>query len=747
MLLRIASAIVATVLSVVATAPGFSSVTAAELTSSGRLERVRRSGSGWEARCPAHEDQRASLSIGEGQDGRILLTCHAGCSLDAILLALDLKKEDLFPPGTKNRTSSSSSRERITFRYDYRDEHGTVLYQVERTDRKNFWQRHPCKEGHGKWNRSGWTSGLGGKPERCPCPSARRVLYRLPELLAADAALPVWIPEGEKDVETLVRLGLVATCNAGGADNGKGSKWRPKFSAWLRDRSVILLEDNDDAGRTHVDYVASTLQGVARSVKVIRFPDLPKHGDVSDWIAQGHTREELETLTSKAEPPPKKDEPSERTRKPSPADLGEEFLETHHALGLHGTVYVYADGAYRLTGERIVRRWAQHRLGSQSRKNDGDELCYWLGIHCAVDPAQLDAAGRFINVKNGLLDWRTGELSPHTPDVYSTVQVPAAWTKDAYHERGDRFLTEILPDADTRALVERYVGYCLCHDCHHQRALLCTGDGSNGKSVLLSWITSVLGAENVSSVKLQDLEHRFRAADLVGKLANISADIPRSAVEDSGPFKILVTGDEIQAERKFRDPFKFANRAKLIFSANELPATKDRSGAYFRRWIVVPFPRHFGPDEPGFDPNLLSQLVTPEGNAYLLRLAVSGLWLLDEEGGFTDTEATAAARDQYRRDADSIAGWYDDECCYEPESWTAKDEAYRAYRKWCEAGGHVAASDAILARRLIALEPRLHAERSRAGQARTHVWRGLSVSPAIRSASGTGGSYSARAAS
>ena len=84
-----------------------------------------------------------------------------------------------------------------------------------------------------------------------------RVLYRLPELLRADPSIPVYIAEGEKDVDHLVDLGLVATCNPGGAGN-----WKPQFSRFLRGRTVIILPDNDDAGRRHAEQIARSLMEV-----------------------------------------------------------------------------------------------------------------------------------------------------------------------------------------------------------------------------------------------------------------------------------------------------------------------------------------------------------------------------------------------------------------------------------------------------------------------------------------------------
>ena len=128
--------------------------------------------------------------------------------------------------------------------------------------------------------------------------STRVVLYRLRELLAADPSLPVYVAEGEKDADRLVAEGLVATTSPMGA-----GKWRPEYAESLRDRVVVVLSDNDTAGREHAASVASPLEGIARRVCVIHLPGLPEKGDPSDWFNQGHTVEDLEDLVEQAPEP------------------------------------------------------------------------------------------------------------------------------------------------------------------------------------------------------------------------------------------------------------------------------------------------------------------------------------------------------------------------------------------------------------------------------------------------------------
>ncbi len=161
--------------------------------------------------------------------------------------------------------------------YDYRDESGRVLFQVIRYDPKSFSQRRPDEKG-------GYINNLEG---------ARRVLYRLPELRSSDLSYPIFVVEGEKDVEALVSLGkeFIATTNPGGAGH-----WRDEFSEHLATRTVVLLPDNDPEGKKHAFDVGKSLLRVGVSLKVLQ---LPTH-DISDWVAAGGTAEQLWTLAAGA---------------------------------------------------------------------------------------------------------------------------------------------------------------------------------------------------------------------------------------------------------------------------------------------------------------------------------------------------------------------------------------------------------------------------------------------------------------
>lgn len=255
--------------------------------------RPRKSGDGLTARCPAHEDDRASLSASEGKDGKVLLRCFAGCQVADIVKALGLEMKDLFPPkeakAKRNGSRGPAPWERpIRATFPYVDADGRDLFEQVRfadatDDAGKCAPRY--RDASGRWSWKSLTSHLNGTP--IP-------LYRLPELREAVAAgRPIFLPEGEKDVETLRALGLDATTNYGGADG-----WKASYAEELAGAEVLVLPDNDPPGEKHADAVVRSLRGKAKTVRVLRLPGLPPKGDVSDWVLAGGTREDLEAMAA-----------------------------------------------------------------------------------------------------------------------------------------------------------------------------------------------------------------------------------------------------------------------------------------------------------------------------------------------------------------------------------------------------------------------------------------------------------------
>lgn len=236
-----------------------------------RLQGVKKVASGWEALCPAHDDRKPSLSVKEGDDGRVLINCLShGCSSEQIVEAMGLELKDLFLEEIKPIES------RLVKTYDYVDEQGTLVYQVCRYEPKTFKQRKPDGDG--------WDYKLG---------DVRRVLYRLPELLEGIAAgKPVWIPEGEKDVDALRERDVNATTNVGGAQ-----AWKPEYTQLLVEHGVkvvVIVADRDGPGIKRATKLAAEL--TAAGVERVMVVQAKEGKDAYDHLAAGLEVSDFEPL-------------------------------------------------------------------------------------------------------------------------------------------------------------------------------------------------------------------------------------------------------------------------------------------------------------------------------------------------------------------------------------------------------------------------------------------------------------------
>jgi putative DNA primase/helicase len=220
-----------------------------------RLQVTRDRGDALEALCPAHDDRHASLSVSVGDAGGIVVHCHAGCATEAVMASLGLRMTDL------------AGQPRLVATYPYQGPDGAVLYTKERWQPKDFRIRP-------------------GLPA-----TAQRVIYNLPTVLWAVAnGQPVYVVEGEKDVEALRAVGVVATCNVDGAGVGK---WLPHYSGWLADADVVVVADNDDIGIAHARAVFRAVEIVAKSITLQR-PLVGK--DMAELLAAGWSVNHCELL-------------------------------------------------------------------------------------------------------------------------------------------------------------------------------------------------------------------------------------------------------------------------------------------------------------------------------------------------------------------------------------------------------------------------------------------------------------------
>ncbi len=649
----------------------------------------------WQAKCPAHEDKTASLTISQGRDGTILLHCHAGCDTALVCESLGVTVKDLFPA---NNLAGGDDGGEIT--YDYYDEDGVLLMQAVRRPGKKFLQRKPDGSG-------GWEYKLG---------DARRVLYRLPELSSCNGL--VFICEGEKDVDNLLAIGLTATCNIGGA-----GKWRKKYNKHFRGRKVIILPDNDDPGQKHALQVAESLLAVTETIKIVDLPDLAIKGDVSDWLAAGGTRDELLQIVRAA---PKFVQTAQRSAGGESSktplfeftDVGNgqrfaaEFGDRLRFCYSMGCWLVWdgkrwdmqrGDAASRLLAAEMVQNMQAAGLqGNQAIKSWGRECQKSSRISAilleakgrlAVYSDDLDTDSWVLNCDNGVLDLRTGKLGPHEPGLLMTKLCPVAYDLEADLSEWAKFLGVVLQDDFTTInFLCNAVGYSLTGSTREEKLFFVHGPGAAGKSTFIEAVKATLG----DYAKTSDFEtFATKPAGSDGARNDIarlqsSRFVASIEIEDGkrlaeGLVKTITGSDTITARYLYREAFEFRPEFKLWICANHAPKVKQDDDAIWRRILRIPFEHVIPVDKR--NPKVKERLtdVAISGPA-ILRWAVEGCrqW---QEHGLEVPETVTAATDAYRRDMDPLADWIEDNCELVPDHRTPVTVLQTDYQDWARDNG------------------------------------------------------------
>lgn len=370
--------------------------------------------------------------------------------------------------------------------------------------------------------------------------------------------------------------------------------------------------------------------------------------------------------------------------------IGDALIETYHLKTLEdGSIMYYSkdEGTYKFGAERIIEKTIRQQVDRNISKHDIGEILYYIQNLTPTPRSMFDANPDIQNVRNGLLNLETGEFTEHSPEYLSIVQLPVEYRRGKGCPAIAKFLRETL-DPQQVKIVVKMLGYILLRNAKYEKAFLLVGEGSNGKSVFIKVVVSLVGKENSANVALQELtSDRFASSKLCGKMVNVFADLKADRINDTGYFKTLVSGDRIMAQKKHQQPFEFENYAKLIFSANKIPDTSDDSYAYFRRWVILRFDRTF--EGAAKDEGLIDKLTTPEELSGLLNVALGGLKRLKAEHGFEHTDIDEI-KEMYREGASKIRDFITEQCILDtenPELTIATYDLHDSYATFCKSRG------------------------------------------------------------
>lgn len=358
------------------------------------------------------------------------------------------------------------------------------------------------------------------------------------------------------------------------------------------------------------------------------------------------------------------------------------FLKNNnHIIKINNQLHIYKNGIYISGLAEIEAEMIQHIPGLNRAKRT--EVLAYLDILIRENSKAEDA--NLIAFENGLYNIVDDSFVEFTPEHIITNKIRWKYNPEAYSELADKTLNKIAcNDPQIRALLEEAIGYCFYRRNELGKAFILTGDKSNGKSTFLSMVQYLLGDENISSLDLKELDDRFKTAEMFGKLANIGDDIGDEFIANPAIFKKLVTGERVSAERKGQNPFEFNNYSKLLFSANNIPRIKDKTGAVQRRLTIIPFDARFSADDPDFNPYIKHLLKTDEVMEYLINLGIAGLKRVLLNRKFTGSTKVQKAMDEYEENNNPIIGFFR-EC--EDEEFQIENEptnvVYKRYQEYC----------------------------------------------------------------
>jgi putative DNA primase/helicase len=651
-----------------------------------------------------------------------------GCQQGGDIIKLVMHLDELdFPEAVEKLAGRPAPKNKVAARFDYHDEAGALLYQVERIDlgtfkdgkrEKKFTQRR--SDGNG-----GWINGPGCMD------GVRHVPYRLPELIeAVGNENIVLVVEGERKVDLLRSWNIAATCNSGGS-----KKWRAEHSAFLRGANVVILPDNDPPGRKHLDAVAASVKEVGAAVRVLTLPGLPPKGDVVDWAASGGTAEQLHDLIEHdARPwvpgdgPDPAGEPKGNARKTNsegPHDGAEQWTElgnAHRLIHRHGANIRYVhpfkawfiwDGTFWRRdddGESMRRaegtieslfdeaslitddatRQAFRKFALKSQSHAQIRAMVQLAQHSSyvvVSPDALDADPMLLGVPNGTVDLATREFREGEREDYITMQAGVAFDRSAQCPNWIAF-QEKIADGNVALIAykQRLFGLLLTGQMVEILFIL-HGCGQNGKSTEIETINGILGdyAHSADAQVLLSQKDRGGATPEIvaikGKRAVFINETAESDRLNEARVKYLCGNDTMSGRNLFEGIINFQPTHKTLLRTNHKPEIRGTDLGIWRRIHYVPYLVTITDGEKV--ERFRQERLEPE-RAGILNWMLDGLkdYLV---GGLRPPPIVVAATKEYRNEMDTVGQWIAVMC--EPSLIGAKlflKTLFESYKKWAD---------------------------------------------------------------
>lgn len=646
----------------------------------------------YQCHCPAHDDDKRSLSVSVGQKKNVVLYCHAGCDYIDILKALRLVKADLDP-------IKDEEPER---RYDYHDENGNLIFQTIKKPGKKFLQRHINEKGNWVWDLKG----------------VQPVPYRLPEVLQTRGNNGlIFIVEGEKDVETLRGYGFVATTNPLGA-----GKWRKAYNNYFEGAQVIVIPDNDQPGIQHAVRIATGVKEFANSVQLVKLPNLKSKGDVTDWLEEGHTVDELVEIISNTptfEPPDPGeiiDIDAEGYRK---TDAGnalrfinqykDDFLYDHN----RGKWMIWNECKWKIDEKNYVIEAAKNVINNifiEANEADDPDDRQKLIKHAmrseqenrinaminlaktnqeiATKNVDFDNDPYIINTKNGYFDLKEFKLKPHDRNIRCNKVLNTIYDESAEWDYWDSFLDRIF-EGNTGMInfLSRAIGLSLSGIIDEQVLFFCYGIGANGKSTFFEAMRLLFNdyflkaPTDMLLMKREGGSASNDVAMLQGARFVVASEMPGNRRLNEQVVKDLTGGDRITARFLFREYFQFDPTHKLWMYGNHKPRIVDTDEGIWRRVKILPFMAVIGKEERKPMNKILNNFKSELPG--ILNWVIKGYKDYLEHGLDLPKEVVEATK-EYREDSDVLGNYINEKCIVMPTVEQDLKSLYNDYVTWCE---------------------------------------------------------------
>nr|WP_295680313.1 phage/plasmid primase, P4 family [uncultured Lachnoclostridium sp.]DAE03934.1 MAG TPA: dsDNA helicase [Myoviridae sp. ct2cn10] len=645
--------------------------------------------SSYQCECPVHRDNKASLTISE-KKGKLLLHCHAGCDTKDILEEIGLSFSDIGEyKEPKWKESLEFWRNKpIEAVYDYYSESSKYLYSKVRFEGKEIvYAVINKKQDTVKYGRG----------------TTQTTLYNLPALLkAVKEGYPVYIVEGEKDVETLKKLGYTAT-TAGGVQD-----WKKEYSIYFTGAKVTILPDNDPPGLELKDQILRDLKHYAHSIRWAITSEAEK-GDVTDYLEQ-HTKEELKELLANSEnigaPWIYIDGSGDKAKAKINADIladsisrGISYLIVRRPEEDKDDFFFYENGVYnkcnRNKVKSVIRRYIPVGMASDNMINNVYNLmlCKESNIITFRD---LDTNEWYINLKNGLYNLKTRSLEPHTPKLYSTLQLNCEYhPEDNNRPVFERYMNDLCSDGDEnvdeekKAIIQEYMGLILSNvNVYRIKMALVLWSilGNSGKTQILNLVGKIIGEDRIANIPIQHMNEssKFALGSIMGKRIISIGDQTGSEIKDSSVFKQVTGGDPVKVEPKNKQPYYYIFPGGIVVACNNLPTFQDDKGGHmFERLCIVPCINTI-PQERR-DGELLDKMLL-ERNA-VFNWFLEGLHrLIDNNFKISKSKACDEAMNEYREKMDTVYRYLSENYIItgNKSDMISKPDFDSAYIAWCD---------------------------------------------------------------